>query len=215
MTSYLVGCRCLFLVVGLGNPGMRGTRHNAGQMAVDFCVDRLGLSWSLNKSLSGWVAETRLETVLESAAHGEGKLYFFKPKEYMNLSGGPVKKAVATFRIQPSCLVVCHDDLERQLGKLSIKEGGSAGGHNGVRSIIQALGLADFARLRIGIDRPADKGQVQHWVLARFPQEQQLLLEDQVWPLFLKQIGIYVKGNAKRMAKDPPTHGSRSYEPSQ
>ncbi|KAJ3352540.1 peptidyl-tRNA hydrolase protein 1 [Kappamyces sp. JEL0680] len=200
-------------------------------MAVDFCVDRLGLSWSLNKSLSGWVAETRLETVLESAAHGEGKLYFFKPKEYMNLSGGPVKKAVATFRIQPSCLVVCHDDLERQLGrsralttgKLSIKEGGSAGGHNGnnrrliagVRSIIQALGLANFARLRIGIDRPADKDQVQHWVLARFPQEQQQQLEDQVWPLFLKQIGIYVKGNAKRMAKDPPAHGSRSYEPSQ
>jgi len=153
------------LVAGLGNPGREHAqdRHNAGWMAVDELARRH--DGSFRSKFSGQLAELRV---------GEARLALLKPETYMNLSGGPVGAAARFFKVPPEALVVVHDDVDLEPGRLQVRLGGGLAGHNGLRSIAQALGTQEFLRVRIGVGRPGrgDRRDVADFVLARFEPEE-------------------------------------------
>jgi PTH1 family peptidyl-tRNA hydrolase len=147
------------IVVGLGNPGKQyeGTRHNVGWMVLDRLADRAG--WS------GRVKARDAAAVMRGR-HGDQELLLVKPTTYMNLSGLAVRKVLARERAPLEDLLVVVDDFALPLGRLRLREEGSAGGHNGLRSIIAEMGTQRFARLRVGIGEPG-RSAVDH-VLSRF-----------------------------------------------
>lgn len=153
------------LVAGLGNPGREHARdrHNAGWMAVDELARRHG--GSFRSKFSGQLAELRV---------GEARLALLKPETYMNLSGGPVGVATRFFKVRPEALVVVHDDVDLEPGRLQVRLGGGLAGHNGLRSIAQALGTQEFLRVRVGVGRPGrgDRRDVADFVLSRFEPEE-------------------------------------------
>ena len=137
--------------MGLGNPGAEyeRTRHNIGFMAVD----RLATSWSISlgkeKRFYGIFGEGRLSPRLASS----GKIRLLKPTTYMNVSGQSVRACADWFKGNPENILVIYDDMDLPLGKLRLRPSGSAGGHNGMKSIISHLGTQNFPRLRLGIGR--------------------------------------------------------------
>ena len=139
------------LIVGLGNPGAEydRTRHNIGFMAID----RLATSWSISigkeKRFYGIFGEGRLSNRLAN----NGKMRLLKPTTYMNLSGQAVRACADWFKVSPENILVIYDDMDLPLGKLRLRPSGSAGGHNGMKSIISHLGTQNFPRLRLGIGR--------------------------------------------------------------
>ena len=153
-----------YLVVGLGNPGKRyaGTRHNIGLRAVEEVVDRLGGSW--RGRWHGRVCETR---------DGDERIALLAPETFMNESGRSVSPAMRFYKLPPERLVVVHDELDLPLGDVRAKSGGGLAGHNGLRSVVQAIGTQDFLRVRIGIGRPerGDPRPVADWVLQPFSPE--------------------------------------------
>ena len=153
------------LVAGLGNPGREHAqdRHNAGWMAVDELARRH--DGSFRSKFSGQLAELRV---------GEARLALLKPETYMNLSGGPVGAAARFFKVPPEALVVVHDDVDLEPGRLQVRLGGGLAGHNGLRSIAQALGTQEFLRVRVGVGRPGrgDRRDVADFVLSRFEPEE-------------------------------------------
>jgi peptidyl-tRNA hydrolase, PTH1 family len=144
------------LIVGLGNPGAEyeRTRHNIGFMAVD----RLATSWSISlgkeKRFYGIFGEGRLSSRLASS----GKIRLLKPTTYMNVSGQSVRACADWFKGNPENILVIYDDMDLPLGKLRLRPSGSAGGHNGMKSIISHLGTQNFPRLRLGIGRGGKDG---------------------------------------------------------
>lgn len=151
----------MLLVVGLGNPGREHARnrHNAGWMVVDELARRHGGSW--RGKFAGQMAEVRVV---------DERLALLKPETYMNESGRSVGPAAAFFKLEPSEVLVVHDEGDFDLGRLELKVGGGLAGHNGLRSIAQQLGTQDFLRLRIGVGRPerGDPRPLSDWVLADF-----------------------------------------------
>jgi PTH1 family peptidyl-tRNA hydrolase len=149
------------LVVGLGNPGRRyeRTRHNAGWLVLDELARRHGGSW--RSKFSGSLAEVWL---------GELRLGLLKPETYMNESGRSVAAAARFSKVEPESLLVVHDDVDLEPGRLQARRGGGLAGHNGLRSLAQHLGTQDFLRLRIGVGRPGrgDPRSVSDWVLSTF-----------------------------------------------
>ena len=143
------------LIVGLGNPGAEyeRTRHNIGFMAID----RLAISWSISlgkeKRFYGIFGEGRLSSRLAST----GKIRLLKPTTYMNVSGQSVRASADWFKCNPENILVIYDDMDLPLGKLRLRPSGSAGGHNGMKSIISHLGTQNFPRLRLGIGRGGNK----------------------------------------------------------
>jgi PTH1 family peptidyl-tRNA hydrolase len=152
------------LVAGLGNPGREyeRTRHNAGWMVVDEVARRTDASF--RSKFNGRLAETRL---------GEHRLALVKPETYMNESGRSIAAALRFFKVEPADLLVVHDDVDLEPGRLQARQGGGLAGHNGLRSIAQALGTQDFLRLRIGVGRPGrgDRRSVSDYVLSPFEGE--------------------------------------------
>ena len=152
------------LVAGLGNPGREyaSTRHNAGRMVVDEFARRRDGSW--RSKFSGQLAEVRLD---------EAKLALVKPETYMNESGKSIAAAARFFKVPVESVLVVHDDVDLDEGRLQARQGGGLAGHNGLRSIAQALGSQDFLRLRIGVGRPGrgDRRSVADFVLAPFAPE--------------------------------------------
>ena len=153
------------LVVGLGNPGREyeRTRHNAGWRVLDELARRHGGSW--RSKFSGSLAEVRL---------GDAKLALLKPETYMNESGRSVGAAARFFKVPPEQVLVAHDDVDLESGRLQARSGGGLAGHNGLRSLGQHLGSQDFLRLRIGVGRPGrgDPRSVADWVLSPFAPEE-------------------------------------------
>ena len=149
------------LVAGLGNPGRdyERTRHNVGWLVLDELARRHGGSW--RSKFSGSAAEVRF---------GESRLALLKPETYMNESGRSVGAAARFFKVEPEQLLVVHDDVDLEPGRLQARRGGGLAGHNGLRSLAQHLGSQDFLRLRIGVGRPGrgDPRSVSDWVLSRF-----------------------------------------------
>jgi PTH1 family peptidyl-tRNA hydrolase len=150
-----------WLIVGLGNPGPRyaTTRHNAGALALDVLADRLRERWSLPKGRRAEVVESRLV--------GE-RVVLAKPTSYMNESGGPVSGLMTYYKASVERLIVVHDELDIDFGKLRLKRGGGAGGHNGLRSLDQSLGSKDYLRVRIGVGRPPGRQDPADYVLEPF-----------------------------------------------
>jgi peptidyl-tRNA hydrolase, PTH1 family len=152
------------LVVGLGNPGPEyaTTRHNLGFMVTDRIAGAWSVSW--RSKFSGRLAEAR---------DGDLRVALLQPQTYMNLSGRSVAAAMRFYKLEPSALVVVHDEIDLALGDVRAKFGGGLAGHNGLRSLREQLGTADFARVRIGVGRP-ERGEripVADWVLRPFPAE--------------------------------------------
>ena len=153
------------LVAGLGNPGREyeQTRHNVGWLVLDEFARRHGGSW--RSKFSGSLAEVRL---------GDARLALLKPVTYMNESGRSVGAAERFFKVEPPQLLVVHDDVDLEPGRLQARAGGGLAGHNGLRSLAQHLGSQDFLRLRIGVGRPGrgDRRPVSDWVLSPFSAEE-------------------------------------------
>jgi peptidyl-tRNA hydrolase, PTH1 family len=152
------------LVVGLGNPGREHARdrHNVGWMVVDELARRHGGSY--RSKFSGQLAEVR---------HGELRLALLKPETYMNLSGQSLSAAARFFKVAPEAIAVVHDEVDLEHGRLQVRLGGGLAGHNGLRSVKQALGSADFLRVRVGVGRPGrgDRRPVADYVLSPFAPE--------------------------------------------
>ena len=153
------------LVVGLGNPGREyeRTRHNVGWLVVDELARRLEGRW--REKFSGRLAEVRVDGL---------RLALLKPETFMNDSGRSVAAAARFFKIEPESLLVVHDDVDLEAGRLQARSGGGLAGHNGLRSLAQALGTQDFLRLRIGVGRPGrgDPRSVADYVLSPFATEE-------------------------------------------
>ena len=153
------------LVVGLGNPGREyeRTRHNAGWLVLDELARRHGGSW--RSKFSGSLAEVRI---------GDARVALLKPETYMNESGRSVAAATRFFKVPVESLLIVHDDVDLEPGRLQARRGGGLAGHNGLRSLAQHLGTQDFLRLRIGIGRPGrgDPRPVKDWVLTPFAPEE-------------------------------------------
>jgi PTH1 family peptidyl-tRNA hydrolase len=152
------------LVAGLGNPGREyaRTRHNVGWTVVDELARRQGGSW--RSKFSGQLAETRVDSF---------RLALLKPETYMNESGRSIAAAARFFKTPVESVLVIHDDVDLDEGRLQARAGGGLAGHNGLRSIAQELGSQDFLRLRIGVGRPGrgDRRSVADFVLAPFDAE--------------------------------------------
>jgi len=153
------------LVAGLGNPGREyeRTRHNVGWLVLDELARRHGGSW--RSKFNGSLAEIRFD---------DSKLALLKPETYMNESGRSVAAAARFFKVPAESLLVVHDDVDLEPGRLQARRGGGLAGHNGLRSLAQHLGTQDFLRLRIGIGRPGrgDPRPVKDWVLSPFAPEE-------------------------------------------
>jgi len=152
------------LVAGLGNPGGEHAqdRHNVGWMVVDELARRHG--GSFKGKFSGRLADVRL---------GDARLALLKPETFMNESGTSIQAAAAFYKVAPEDVVVVHDDVDLEVGRLQARLGGGLAGHNGLRSIASRVGSQDFLRLRIGVGRPGrgDRRPVADYVLSPFAPE--------------------------------------------
>lgn len=181
------------LIVGLGNPGAQyaKTRHNTGWMALEAFAQKHSAVFDRH-GFEGIYGELRWE--------GE-KVILLKPLTYMNASGRAVAPLARFYKIPPEDMLVVYDDLDLPPGSLRMREKGSAGGHNGMKSIIQELGTQEFPRLRIGIGRPAPGWSVVDWVLAPFG-EADLALINQVLPRAVEAMESFLTdGPVKAMSK--------------
>ena len=151
------------VVVGLGNPGpeYRDTRHNIGQRVVDLLAHQLKKAWH---PASGAL-------VARGAWRGD-TVYLVKPQAFMNVSGPAVRRVCGELGAGPEDLVLVYDDIDMELGKVRTRLKGSAGGHNGVKSVIETLGTESIRRVKIGIGRPEHKAQVPDHVLTTFEPDE-------------------------------------------
>ena len=159
----------VYLVAGLGNPGRKyaHTRHNAGFMAIDALSTKYGIEVNRSKF---------------DVEYGRGRIdgvevILARPQAYMNRSGPPLRQLADYFRIQCEALVVIHDDIDLAFERLKIKEKGGDGGHKGIRSLIQAFGGDQFARLRVGVGRSQTGADVSDHVLSTFSRGEKAALK--------------------------------------
>lgn len=150
-----------WLIVGLGNPGPEyaKTRHNCGFRALDILAGKLNCRLDKGK----------FQGLYNQVSYKDNKLYLLKPQTFMNLSGQSVKQLAAFFHIPPQNIIVMFDDISLEPGRLRIRSDGSAGGHNGIKSIISCIGSQDFPRVKIGVGaKPHPDYDLANWVLSNF-----------------------------------------------
>ncbi len=150
-----------WLIVGLGNPGKdyARTRHNCGFRAIDLLAQSLGCK----------IDKGKFQGLYGQTTYKGKKLFLLKPQTYMNLSGRSVLQLSAYYSIPPQRIIVLFDDISLEPGRLRIRADGSAGGHNGIKSIIQELGSQDFPRVKIGVGaKPHPEQDLADWVLSTF-----------------------------------------------
>ncbi|MBE6998530.1 MAG: aminoacyl-tRNA hydrolase [Ruminococcaceae bacterium] len=153
-----------WLVVFLGNPGPKfaGTRHNVGFMAAEKCEKATGAS----------IRRARFKALTDTVRVGEASVLLMKPQTFMNLSGDAVGPAARFYHIPPERVIVVSDDVSLPLGKLRVRTKGSAGGHNGLKSIIAALGTEGFPRVKVGVGAPPHPDyDMADWVLSTFKNQ--------------------------------------------
>ena len=155
-----------FLVAGLGNPGMQyeNTRHNIGFMAVDKFSQKNGFSFNKNK----------YEALLGECRINDKRILVIKPQTFMNNSGRALEKVAAFYKIPTDKIIVVHDDISLDVGKIRMRRKGSHGGHNGMRDITELLGTDDIMRIKMGVGaKPHPNYDLASWVLGKFPKEQE------------------------------------------
>lgn len=171
----------MIFIVGLGNPGTRYqyTRHNAGFLAIDQIALELRIKMTL-KGISllgnGFITQVRQTEQVELA--GQTGITLIKPLTYMNLSGRSLNNYKNSIN-KPSDLIVIHDDIDIDTGRIKIKQGGSSGGHKGVQSIIDILGQNDFIRVKIGVGRDINI-PAQDYVLTKFNPDERVLIDEAI-----------------------------------
>ena len=162
-------CDDSWLIVGLGNPGAgyAKTRHNIGFRCLDILAETLGCS----------VDKGKFQGLYGQTTYRGKKVYLLKPLTYMNLSGRSVLQLSAYFRIPPQRIIVLFDDISLEPGRLRVRPSGSAGGHNGIKSIIGELGSQDFPRVKIGVgSKPHPDFDLADWVLSPFSSQEEKAL---------------------------------------
>jgi peptidyl-tRNA hydrolase, PTH1 family len=159
-----------WLVVGLGNPEAEygGTRHNVGADVVRAFARREHADLARNKRVRCEIAQAPVAGV---------RFVLAIPSSYMNTSGGPVQQAAAWFKVPVERIIVCHDDLDLEVGSLRLKRGGGHAGHNGLKDLDRALGSRDYLRVRIGIGRPPGRMPSKDHVLRRFPPAERATID--------------------------------------
>lgn len=176
------------VIVGLGNPGPQyaETRHNIGFLLVDLLAETLQLEF--RPKFQGLLAE--------GVVAGE-RLFLLKPQTFMNLSGRSVSELTHFYKVPVEDVLIVHDDMDLPLGKIRLRPQGSAGGHNGIRSILAELGTEKFWRLKLGVGRPPRDWDPARYVLAPFPEEEIQALED-VLGRAEKATQLWLKGEIER-----------------
>lgn len=160
------------MIIGLGNPGKQyeKTRHNIGFRVIDEICDRL----------SAPPMQSKFKGMYTVTHRPEGKVMFVKPLTYMNLSGECVRPLMDYFDVEIDDITVIYDDLDFSPGELRLRQRGSAGGHNGMKSLIAHLGTDKFNRIRMGIGRPVNGMNIADYVLSSFSKEEIPLIEDTI-----------------------------------
>ena len=160
-----------WLIVGLGNPGKEyaHTRHNCGFRAIDILAEKLGCK----------IDKLKFQGLYAQTTYSGCKLLLLKPQTFMNLSGRSVLQLSAYFNIPPERIIIMFDDISLQPGRLRVRADGSAGGHNGIKSIISELGSQSFPRVKIGVGtKPSPDRDLADWVLSGFTASEETALAD-------------------------------------
>ncbi|TKB27971.1 aminoacyl-tRNA hydrolase [Desulfopila sp. IMCC35006] len=183
-----------FIIVGLGNPGAQyqGTRHNVGF----FVVDELARRWNASDFLEKWQAQC------VSLPMGGEKVHLIKPLTFMNRSGRAVGQFYRFYKTTPDQLLVVHDDLDMAPGRIKLVKGGGAGGHNGIKSLVESLGTPEFYRLKIGIGRPGNGDvhpdfPVDKYVLGNFTDGELEVLQSR-YDSFAAGIHLFLQGQVAK-----------------
>ena len=176
----------MLLIVGLGNPGKEyeNTRHNIGFETIDYIANKYNIE---------------INRVKFKGIYGEGfienkKVILLKPTTYMNLSGESIREVINFYKLTEEDVIVLYDDISLEIGRLRIREKGSAGGHNGIKSIIANLSTDVFSRIKIGVGQP--KGDLVSHVLGKFSKEEQEILKESM-EAASTAVEIIIKENAK------------------
>lgn len=160
-----------FIIAGLGNPGSKYemTRHNAGFLAIDLFANQQNVK----------VSRLKFHALVGDIVINGKKCLLMKPQTFMNNSGDAISEAARFYKIPSENVLVISDDISLDVGKIRIRRKGSAGGHNGLKSIIAQLGTEDFARIKVGVGKkPSPEYDLINWVLGRFPKELESDLKD-------------------------------------
>ncbi len=182
---------CITMVAGLGNPGREyvRTRHNIGFLVIEFLASQADLGLKNARFDAQWVKGTL----------GHQQILLVQPQSYMNRSGFPIQQLSSYFKIQLSDIIIVHDDLDLPFGRIRVAHNRGHGGHNGIRSIIDALGEKAFYRVRVGVGRPrSSSGAVGH-VLGKFSPEETAELDQVVANAADACVAIMEKGGAAAM----------------
>jgi len=188
------------LIIGLGNPGTEyaDTRHNVGFQAIDTIGKAYNIRVNKNK-FKGFFGEGMI---------GNSKVILIKPQTYMNLSGESVNSFISWYKVDPKDVLIIYDDVSLDPGVLRIREKGSAGGHNGIKSIIQHLGTDEFQRIKIGIGEKPQNWDLADYVLSRFTNLEMKMIDKTIKDVVDATQMMIEKGIQQAMnAYNPKTRG--------
>ena len=181
----------LQLIVGLGNPERKyfSTRHNVGFWVVDLLAEKLTKTFILNKKYESEFFEYEFDSKL---------FHIMKPLTYINNSGIPIKNFIKNKNIEAENILIIYDDLDLDVGKVRLKQGGGSGGHNGLNSIIEQLGAKNFWRLRIGIGKPYDKNKVIDYVLGKPSINDKKIIDENI-KFMMGEINGFFEGKSTKL----------------
>ncbi len=178
-----------WIIVGLGNPGptYRDTRHNAGFRAIDYLAKRLSVS----------VDRAKYHSLVGEATFSGARVLLMKPETFMNESGVAIGEAAAFYKIPPENILVLYDDISFPPGRIRLRRAGSAGGHNGLKSIIAHLGSQAFPRVKIGVgDKPSPEYPLVDWVLGKMSEADKKNTEER-YPDIYEAIALWIEGKSE------------------
>ena len=162
----------MLIIAGLGNPGKEyeNTRHNAGFMVMDALAEKIGAD----------ISEKKHKALCGKGVSGGEKVILMKPQTYMNSSGESIRAAADYYKVDPEDILIVYDDISLAPGQLRIRAKGSAGGHNGIKSIIAHLGTQEFPRVKVGVGEKPARMDLADYVLGHFSKEEQATMDDAV-----------------------------------
>lgn len=160
----------MILIVGLGNPGREyaGTRHNIGFGVIARLADRYNITWNSKEH----------KAVCAKGIIGGEKVILAQPQTFMNLSGESVRSIADYYKIDPENIIVAYDDIDLEVGQIRVRRKGSAGGHNGIKNIIQHLGTNEFPRVKVGVGAKPEGGDLVRHVLGHFSKEEEQVMSE-------------------------------------
>ena len=184
----------MFVIVGLGNPGKKyeNTRHNAGFIAIDALADKYGIS----------ISEKKHKALCGSGVIEGNKVVLVKPQTFMNLSGESVRSIMDFYKIDPEeDMLVIYDDISLAPGNIRIRKKGSAGGHNGIKSIIAHAGTQNFMRVKVGVGEKPSGWDLADYVLGHFSDEDNKKMKE-VMPDIMQAVTLMVQGDVDKAMND-------------